>query len=269
MDTPTITTPTEGLESTPGSAQETQTIAEPQTVTAPTVDGTQSTSQAQPGTPDYETARQIKNLMKEVRSLKQSLNNRSSEAPQTAPQTKAREVTREELVADPIAAIKKILDGSKGEVREEILKDIQQKESQRQFENKRQEGLRLIETNELIKKDPNGIERMREILEEEDDDGWSLEKFSLENPKKAAQMALKEYQTRFGQGKNAVAPSKAQMQTTATSQTAGGGRLTTDQELTSLMTQIEKMPDLMKDTSFMAKLNALVKKSDMESRVSA
>ena len=268
MDTPTITTPTEGLESTPDSAQETQTIAEPQTVPASQVEGAQSTSQAQPGTPDYETARQIKNLMKEVRSLKQSLNTRSSEAPQTAPKTSA-PVTREELVKDPIEAIKRILDGGKSEVRDEILKEIQQKETQRQWEQRRQEGLRLIETNELIKKDPNGIDRMKEILEEEDEDGNSLEKYSLTNPKHAAQLALKEYQSRFGQGKNAVAPSKAQMQTTATSQTSGSGKMTSEQELAALMLKMQKEPDLMKDASIMAKLEALVKKSDLESKISA
>ena len=201
----------EGQAETTSAPQATETIDQPQTSTPSQVEGGQSTSQAQPGTPDYETARQIKNLVKEFRSFKQSFNPRSSEPPQAAPKPSVPQVTREELVQDPINAIKKILDGGKSEVRDDILKAIEEKESLRQKENLRQEGLRLIRTNELIRKDPNGEERMKEILLEEDDDGNSLEAYAQVNPKHAAQLALKEYQSRYGQGKNAFAPSKAQM----------------------------------------------------------
>ena len=241
--------------------------SQPQTTTPVPVENGQSTSHAPAeGTPDYETARQFKNLIKEFRSLKQSLETRSSAVPSVAqPQVQA--ITHQELLADPINAIKRMIAAETGQLKNEIPEVIQQRESVWRSEQARQEGLRLIGTNELVKRDPQGRERIDDILLEQDEFGNSLQEYSKSNPKHAAQLALKEYQTRFSSGaRSASAPSKAQMTSTATAQTTGV-KGTTDAEITSLYAQLASMPDLMKDEAFMTKVNAAIKKSDMETRM--
>lgn len=236
------------------------TETQPQSVTPSQVEGGQSTSQEDVRQKsEFETARQIKNLMKEIRSLKQSFETRSS-VQQPAPQTmRNMPVTREELLNNPLDSIDKIAESKVERFRQEIEK----RDSEARAERSRQEGLRLIETNESIKRDPEGIERMKDILAETDDDGNSLDSLSQTNPKYAAQLAVKEYLSRYGTKKTVAAPSKAQMASTATSQTVGAAR-NTDQEVAQIHAELTKFPDLVKDPQFMAKMSAIIKKSDTE-----
>lgn len=274
MEAPIQQTPVDESQAEITSAQQaTETIAQPQESITPPVERVQPTSQEPVVDNDpYGAARQIKALVKEFRSLKQSLNTRFTDQPTAIPQApqlpQVPQVTREELIADPLAAIRKIVDLSNANVRQEILQQTQQREVEWKREQSRQEGLKLIKTNELIKRDPEGEERMKNILMEQDADGNTLDQYAVLNPKHAAQLALREYQARYGSSKNGVyAPSKAQMASTATSQTAGGGRMTTDAEIASIYAQIASNPDLMKDSQFMAKLSAIVAKSDTESKI--
>ncbi len=237
--------------------------SQPQESSIPSqVESGQSTSQAQPtSTPDYETARQIKNLMKEIRSLKQSFETRSSGQPSGTPQGQVRTpITQDELLKDPIRAISRMIDERYSDVKNEIPQIVQQRESEWKAEQARQEGLRLINTNELIKRDPQGKSRLEDILLEEDDDGNSLEKYSVQNPKHAAQLALSIYQQKYGQApKTAFAPSKAQMMSTATATNTGGGKVNTEEEVGKIFAELARNPDLMKDAAFMAKVDALAK----------
>lgn len=262
----------EGQAEITSAPQATATIEQPQESTVAPVESAQPTSQEPVvGTPEYETARQIKNLMKEIRSLKQSINTRPSETPMPAPQTtqpQVPQVSLADLNADPLTAIRKIVEASNVSVRQQILQEMQEKQSEVQREQLKQEGLKLIRTNELIKRDPEGEERIKEILEEENANGRTLNQYSLFDPIHAAELALEKYQSRYGQNKNGVyAPTKAQMASTATAQSAGGARMTTDAEIASIWAQYQSNPDLAKDTNFMAKMNALIAKSDMEAKI--
>lgn len=242
--------------------QATETIAQPQESTPAPVESGQSTSQATPSsTPDYETARQIKNLMKEIRSLKQSFETRSSGQPSGAPQQQTRApITQEDLLKNPIQAISQMIEERYSGVKDELSKTVQQRETEMRTEQARQEGLRLIKTNELIKRDPLGTSRMEDILLEEDEDGNSLEKYSVQNPKHAAQLALSIYQQKYGQPpKTAFPPSKAQMTSMATAQNTGAGKVNTEEEVGKVFAELSRNPDLMKDPAFMAKIALLSK----------
>lgn len=267
MEIPAISSPVEGSETeTSKQVTETSQDSQQQETARTQVEGNgQSTSHEDiRQKSEFETARQIKNLMKEVRSLKQSLETRSS-VQQPATQQQKPSVTREELLNDPLAAINKMIEARTSEVKQEIPQALKQRESEWKREQAWQEGLKMIRTNETIRKDPEGEERVKEILLEEDEDGNSLEAYSQVNPKHAAQLALIEYQNRFGK-RNVHAPSKSQMASTATSQTSGV-RSTTDQEIAQMYKEIASVPGLANDPEFMAKMAAILKKSDMEAKM--
>lgn len=262
----------ENQTATPAVPQATETPngSQPQDSTPAQVESGQSTSQANQGQSEFETARQIKNLMKEIRSLKQTFERSSSPQVPNMPQQPVRaNYTQDDLLKNPMQTIRQMIVDGVSDVKNELPQIVQQRESEMRAQQARQEGLKLIKTNELIKRDPLGTSRMEDILLEEDDDGNSLEKYSYQNPKHAAQLALSIYQQKFGQApKTAYAPSKGQMMSTATAQNSGGGKMTTEAEIGQIYAEIARNPDLTKDRDFMAKIDALVKKSDMESRMS-
>ena len=251
---------------TPAS-QATETIAQPQESISSPVEREPSTSRENvEGKPEFENARQIKNLAKMVRSLQQSFETRFSEPPSTNPQTQAQvpyQFTQEQLLANPLGTIK----GMNDALKQEILATFQQQQANMQYEQARQEAWNLIKTNEIIKRDPERDDRIREILFEDDGNGNSLQEYSKSNPKHAAQLVIKEYQSRHGSQRSAPAPSKAQMASTATAQTTGSGKSTSEAEIKAIYAQIAAMPELTKDSDFMSKMNALIKKSDLEERM--
>lgn len=225
------------------------------------VESGQSTSQAPQGQSEFEAARQIKNLMKEVRSLKQAFERSSSPQSPQAPQSQVRTpITQDELLKDPIRAINRMIEEKYADNKDETSKIVQQRESEWKAEQARQEGLRLIKTNELIKRDPLGTSRLEDILLEEDEDGFSLEKLSIQQPKYAAQLALSIYQQKYGQApKTAFAPSKAQMMSTATAQNTGAGKVNSEEEIGKVFAELARNPELMKDSAFMEKVKLLSK----------
>lgn len=247
-----------GIEPVPQETQQT----EPQSVPTTLVEGVQPTSQDNRSQADFETARQIKSLMKEIRSLKQSFETRPS-AP--APSSPKPQVTRDQLLADPLTGIGLIAQSEVSKLRDELTEKFQQREAQVKHDQAVQEGLRLIKTNELIKKDPEGEERIKEILLEDNGNG-SLQQFSQFNPLYAAQLVLNEYKLRYGgTQRGTFAPTKGQMVSTATATNTGSGKLNTDQEIEALHKKLNEFPDLMKDKDFMAKIGNVLKQSKTES----
>lgn len=258
----------EGQEPTPGSPQVTEIPegSQPQETTLVQVENrTNNSSQEEKRSSDYETARQLKRLAKEFQSFKQTLERSSqSTAPQTTSQAMPK-MTQDELLKDPLGAIHRLIDGKLSEFEGKIPQQFQQFNESNRYESARQDALKLIKTNASVKADPEGADRISDILTEEDEYGNSLEKYSLSNPKHAAQLAIKEYQNRFMGGKNSQsAPTKAQMQTTATAVNSGVGASTTDQEAAQLHRQIMTNPELMNNPDFLKKLQSFDQKARLE-----
>lgn len=262
----------EGQAATPavpqGTEPGTQVPAQHQETSISKVDGNELNASSPEDTRkanDIETARWMKRVERQMRSMQQALEkSQQSQSPQGSPtsaKTQA-QVTHEELLKNPIEAIQRLIDAKVGE----IPQHLQQMTQEQSYERSRQDALRMIRTNSSVKADPEGQERISDILNEEDEDGNSLEKYAQSNPKHAAQLALKEYQSRYGNGarKAQGAPSKAQMQTMATAVTVGAPKGDSNQEAALLYKQILDNPKLMTDPEFRAKLKAFEKKTEME-----
>jgi len=218
---------------------------------------------------DFETARHIKRMAKQLQSLQQAFErsqqqNANPSSSQT--HTQMPQITNDELLKDPMTAIRRMIQSEVQGVRTEMPQTIQQAITAQKQEQARQEALKMIRTNSSVKADPEGEDKIKDILEEEDEFGNSLNSYALSNPRHAAQLALIEYQNRFLGGKRSQsAPSKAQMQTVATSVSAGAPRGTADQEVAQLYKSILTDPSLMNNSEFRAKLDNALKKSQMES----
>ena len=266
---------TPGQDATPASPQDsdsgTQVPGQSQDVTSTQVEPgelRQSSQEDPRRASDFETARQIKRLAKQMQSIQQALERSSQQnVPQGFPQAQPLALpTNDEVVKDPIGAINRLMDIRLNALKGEIPQQLQQAVQVQRQEHARQEALRLIKTNSLIKADPEGEEKMREILLDEDEEGNSLQQYSLTNPRHAAQLALKEYQSRYGGNgiRSASPPSKAQMTTTATAVKSAAANNSTEQEAAQLYRMVLADPNLMNDPAYTAKLDAFNKKSRME-----
>lgn len=273
MDTPTMTPDVAtGQEAIPASPQGTeigsQVPAQHQEASVSAVDANDNHSNQEDTrrASEFEAARQIKRLEKTIRQLQNAFErSQQSAPPPSTSQQPSRQVTQEELLKDPLNTILRIIDERDQKLKGEIPKTFEQYNQQATMQRAEQEGLRLIRTNSLVKADPEGEDRIKDILNEEDDFGNSLNKYSQANPRHAAQLALMEYQNRYGGGrKSQSAPSKAQMQTTATAVNIGSGKSTIENEAAQLHKMILANPSLMDDKDFREKLNAFDKKAKME-----
>lgn len=217
---------------------------------------------------EFETARQIKRLTKQMQSLHQAFEKGQQQiAVPGIPQTQSLpQVTNEDILKDPAGAFNRILDARLAVLKGEIPQNIQQLLEVQRHEKSRQEAVRLIKTNSSVKADPEGHDRIADILTEEDEFGNSLEKYALQNPQHAAYLALMEYQNRFENRsrRSSSAPTKAQMQTTATAVNSGVPKSTLEQESAVLYRQVLADPALMSDPEFRKKLDAFDKKNRME-----
>lgn len=267
-DLPMSSQVVEGQEPMPGSPQATEIPegSQPQETSSVQVENrTNNSSQEDTRrSSDFETARQLKRLAKEFQSFKQTLERSSQSASPQVTSPKA-QLTQEELVKDPIGAIHRLIDGKLSEFEGKIPQRFQQLNESNRYEAARQDALKLIKTNASVKADPEGQDRIDAIILEEDEEGNSLQEYSKINPKHAAQLALKEYQNRYMSGKNSQsAPSKAQMQTTATAVNGGMPTGNTDQEAAQLYRQIMTNPELMSNPEFLKKLNSFDQKTRLE-----
>lgn len=245
-----------------------QEVSQSQEQTTPQVEGVDLNASSQEDTrraSDFETARQLKRMMKEMQSLKQTFERvQTQQAPQSIPQTQP-QLTQEELQRDPMGVLRKIVQSEMNSLRTEIPQHIQKANEFQRKEQAEQEALKLIKTNSSVKSDPQWQNRIEDILSEEDDYGNSLDKYSLQNPRHAAQLALKEYQSRYMGGKTSqAAPTKAQMQTTATAVTPGMAKASSTQEAEQLYRQMLKNPELMQNTEFLKKLASFDQKARLE-----
>lgn len=245
------------------AAPETQVPAQSQSsIPAQVENGTQPTSQEAPRASEFETARQIKNLTKMMRSMQQAFERSSQSAqPQGTPQVpQARPtVTPQELVADPLGVIQRMLSEQKQELLGMIPQTITKREEDIRHTRDIQEGWKVIKSSDAFKRDPEGEERINEILTEEDENGNSLQKYSIANPLHAAKLALAEYTQRYGNRKpaGALAPTKQQMASTATASYPGGGKVDVNQESLKLQREAMDNPDLMKDPGWLARLETV------------
>lgn len=274
MDAPTIdsTQGTEGQGTTPvppqGTEPGTQVPVQHQDVSVQSVElNDNATSQDSQKEANFETARWMKRVERQMRSMQTAFEkSQQSAAPQGSPQTQPLpQITNDDVVKDPAGAMKRMIQEALQGFKTEIPQHIQQVNERQQQEQVRQDALRMIKTNAHVKTDPEGIERMQDILTEEDDFGNSLEKYSHVNPIHAAQLALKEYQSRFGNGKRSQsAPTKAQMQTTATAVSPGMPKGNSEQEAKEFYRQVIERPELMQNPEFLKKYAAFQEKASME-----
>lgn len=271
METPTM--PPEvvpGQGSTPEPPQATQTPSQegfqPQVQPTPPVEGGDLQAPSQevaPRASEFETARQLKRMMKEMQSLKQAFERgQNQNYPQATPPNQPAQVTNEDLVKDPIGALNRLIDAK---FRGEIPQHLQQFSQQQRFDQASQEAVRMIKTNSSVKADPEGEARISDILTEEDEFGNSLQKYAETNPRHAAQIALTEYQNRFLNAKRSQsAPTKGQMLSTATAVNAGQPKGNTEQEAKEFYRQIVDRPELMQNPEFLKKYAAFQEKANME-----
>lgn len=225
--------------------------------------GTNQQSQGQPqNASDYETARHIKRLERSIRSMQQAFEKSQQSVQQNGvPQPPVSKVTQDELLKDPLGTIQRLMDERDQRLKGEIPKSFEQYSQANRYEQARQEGLKMIKSNEAIKRDPNGEERIKEILLEEDENGNSLEQYAQQNPSHAARLALDIYKSRHGQRNGVSAPTKSQMSSTATSVTSGSKGSTLDQEAAQLQREFMSNPQLMQDKDFFARMKAFETKA--------
>lgn len=273
METTMSSPVVEGQEATSASPQVTETPAQsgsqPQETTVTQVEnnGQNSSEGETRKASDFEAARQIKKLTKIVQSLQQSIEGRSQSAPQSqaAPAPTRSPVTKEELLANPLAAIERMLDEREQKLMGEIPKTLFERDRTARHERGVQEGWKQIKSSETYKRDPQGEDRINDILMEENADGHTLQEYSQLNPKHAAELALATYEQRYGsKAKSPTAPTKGQMTTTATSVNVGGGKSTLQDEAARLQKELMADGSLMNDPAFRARMDAVVKKSKQE-----
>lgn len=259
----------EGQEPTSGSPQvaetEPQGSSQAQEATHSQVEGNgQSASQEDTRrASDYETARQIKRLAKQMQSFQQALERGAQSQPSPSnPTTQMPTITNDEFVKDPVGALQKIMDAREQQSMGKFSQTIQQREQVQQYEKSRQDAVKMIRTNESIKRDPEGMIRMSEILT---DDEYNLDEISKQFPEYAAKLALKIYQAQYGNAKKVQgAPTKAQMVSTATAVTSGGGKANLQEEAAKLQKELMNDPSLITDPAFKTRMDNIVKKSKQE-----
>ena len=273
MEAPTI--PTQEVESqtaTPAASQASETPEQSSSQTQETsstkVDRSDSNVSSQDDArkaSDFETARHLKSLSRDIRSLIKTIGSSQQSQVSQASVPQVSQITNEELLKDPVSALGRLVDSRLNAFKSEIPQQFQQFAESTKYESARQEALRLIKTNELVKTDPQGVDRIQEILNEEDDYGNSLEKYSVSNPRHAAQLVLQEFKNRFGGvQRSASAPSKAQMQTTATAVHASSNQANLEQEAAQLYRMAMNDPTVMMNPDYKSKLDAFNKRLQLQ-----
>lgn len=259
-----------GLDPQQGSSQESSTgvQAQPeiQSDTSTSVDrgDSQQSSQGEPRPFERIAGRKFDKIEKTLKTLTELVQRQSmpqSGSPQ--PQTRQRYQPTSEDWKNPEAVIQKMLDDRLQEFPEKITQSLDEREKVLSFKRSEQDAVKMIETNEAIKRDPEGIDRMRDILE---DGQFGLNKMAKHYPLEAARAALEIYNARYSSGRRSGAPSKSQMTSTATAVNSGAGKTGSDAKLGELMKKAT-IPGMMKNPAFIKELNEAVAQSKTEDRL--
>lgn len=201
--------------------------------------------------------RKLDKLERGFEKIREMLESLSQPTPSPSAKTP---ITAEEFLGDPITHMNRLRDEIREELRGEIPKTLSEQAKGLEFKRSQQDALKMIETNEMIGKDPEGIKRIEDILNDQE---YGLEEIASKYPLYAAKMALKIYQSQYGSTKAVSAPTKAQMSSTATA-IHPSGKVTLKDEAVELQKQFLANPDLRHDPEFMKKLQALKEKRQAE-----
>lgn len=211
--------------------------------------------------------RKFDKIEKAIRNLTELMQqSRIPAQPSSNYQQRQRYTPTQEDWKNPEQVIQRMLDDRLQEFPEKISQTLEQRERQLSFARSQRDAVKMIETNEAVKRDPEGIDRMKEILE---DDTFGLNKMAEHYPVEAARAALEIYQSRYSSRRAAAAPTKSQMTSTATAINSGSGKTGTDARITEMYKKISAVPELMNDPKFQAELADLVKQSKLEDRLKA
>lgn len=199
--------------------------------------------------------RQIQNLTQLYQAQQSGVQQPKAGSPGDAPK-QSYKPTPDEIWKDPGAAFQRMLDERLESVQQEIPRSLEKREAQIRWEQSRQDALKLIKTNEAVKRDPEGEEKVKEILEDEQ---YNLDKIATTFPLEAARVALEIYNARYGAApkKAAAAPTKAQLVSTATAVKTGGVKVNLNEEALKLQQEAMTNPMLMQDPAWIAKVQAL------------
>lgn len=171
----------------------------------------------------------------------------------------------EDFYKNPQEYIDKLVNERLAGLKGEIPKTFAELERTKGMQRDLQEAERMIVTNEAIKKDPQGQDRIKEILYDEE---FKINKISEQFPVEAARLALALYNQRFVSNvsrRSAVsAPTKSQMQSTATSVNGGAKKSSLGDEYTKLRNELMADPMKANDSGFVERLNALKQRRQLE-----
>ena len=187
--------------------------------------------------------------MSQIMEVLQNLQKPTPSAPNATPQP----VTPEQFLSDPVTVLNQILDERDKRIKGEIPETLSAQTRQLELKRSGQDALKMIETNELVRKDPEGIDRVEDILR---DPQYGLEKIASTYPIEAARLALEIYSSKHKATPGVPTPSKAQMTSTATAVHAGT-KTTIKDEAAELQKQMLANPSLMQDPEFIKKIQVL------------
>lgn len=197
----------------------------------------------------YASGRYNKRLEAEIAGLKQLIQERfqpNNPQPSNGNQAKPG-LTADDFWKDPIKYQQNLREEIKAELMGEIPKTFEQFNSKQQLETQMQEAKKMILSNEALKRDPNGTERIQDILQ---DDEFGLDRLSLIAPAAAAKLALMIYEQKNGAGRrNGNGPTKGQMASTATG-TAPARKFDAQAEFAKISQEITANPNIVHDPKF-------------------
>lgn len=241
--------------------QPAQASVQPQAVTPPQVEqGTklQTGNEVRPF--ERVAGRKFDKLERGQQSIMEILQKLQQPQPAPSPSAKA-PITAEEFLTDPVTHMLRMLDERDQKLKGEIPQTLSEQTKQLELKRSQQDALKMIETNELISKDPEGINRIEDILTDEE---YGLKEIASAYPLYAARLALKIYAAQYGKASPGVpVPSKAQMTTTSTA-THAQGKVTLKDEAVELQKQFLANPELRLDPEFMKKLQSLKERRQAE-----
>ena len=213
----------------------------------------QATSQTEsrPRASDFVLNRKVKNIERNIGQMMELLKQSQQQKQNTGSAAVSQTELNERYQHDPVGVVTELIQNALGQV---VPKSLQEHLGEREFDNQRQEAKKLILSNELVKKDQEAIEKIQDILQ---DENYNLDEFSLKNPLAAARIALAIYESRYKPStQSRIAPKKSEMTSVAT----GGmpkGKVDVRAEGQRLLDQLSRDQNLATDPKFMEQLNNL------------
>lgn len=208
--------------------------------------------------------REIRRLENEISQMRQAF--QAFQQQNTASTPRAPALDPNEFYKNPLEFINKVMEERDAKIKGEIPGTFAELERKQGLQRNLQEAERMIVTNEAVKRDPQGVDRIKDILY---DDEYGLNEMSKAFPVQAARLALQLYNQKYASSvtrrSSANAPNKAQMQSTATTVNGAGQRPNIGDEYLKLRNELMANPMLAQDPAFVEKLNALKTKRQLGS----